>query len=216
MHAGLSFNFDSINRVFQLGEKAGLDMEDLAKGFNRSTGIIMANGMALLVKLGFAFLVKDSLLSKENAKKSQTFFDENFVIDDPNAKGGQRFYQGRFLIRTRRAKDDMNVWVRFCPEPEDMYLSTPFGKALNPKALVSTTTLSEREADSIAEDPNKVDLVIQFKDVESILGLIGRDQVDIVGLLLENLVQLKGNVGHLFKLGAIAKNIELELGLTKH
>ena len=216
MHAGLSCYSNSINEVIRLGERAGLDFSNFSKLFNRSSGILMAEGMALLVKLGFAYLIRDSLLSKSDAKKSATFFDENFVIDDPNAKGGHRYYQGRFLIRTRKAKDDMNVLIRFCPDPDDLYFQTPFGKALNPKALLSTSTLSEKEAEELAINPDKVDLVIQFKDVESILSLIGRDDVDIVGLLLENLVQLKGNVGHLFKLGAIAKNIEMELGLTKH
>ena len=216
MHAGLSCYSDSINRVIQLGEKAGLDVNDFAKVFNRSSGVILAKGMAILARLGFGYLVKDSILNKNKARQSETFFDENFVIDDPNAKGGHRLYQGRFLIRTRKAKDDMNVLIRFCPDPDDMYLETPFGKALNPASLVSTSTLNESEAEEIANNPDKVDLVIQFKDVESILGLIGREEVDIVGLLLENLVQLKGNVGHLFKLGAIAKNIELELGLAKH
>lgn len=216
MHAGISWYTNSINHVIQLGEKAGIDVSGFAELFNRSSGVVMANGMAMLVKLGFGYLVKDSLLNQEKARKSETFFDENFVIDDPNAKRGHRLYQGRFLIRTRKAKDDMNVLVRFCPDPDAMYLQTPFGKAFNPAALVATSTLNEKEAEKIATDPDKVDLVIQFKDVDSILGLIGREKVDIVGLLLENLVQLKGNVGHLFKLGAIAKNIELELGLSKH
>jgi negative regulator of genetic competence, sporulation and motility len=73
---------------------------------------------------------------------------------------------------------------------------------------VQTKVLSEQEAEELEHEPDKVDLVIRFKDVESILGLIGGANVDIVGMLLDNVVQLKGNVGHLFKLGAIGANIQ--------
>lgn len=143
------------------------------------------------------------------------FFEDNFVIIDPNAPSGRRYYQGKFLIRTSRRDDDMNVLLKFCPKPEQLYMETPFGKSLNSLAVVSTEVLNEAAADRIEQDASQVDLVIRFKDVESILGLLGRQGVDIVGLLLENLVQLTGHVGHLFKLGAIATDIQLSLDLPK-
>ena len=86
---------------------------------------------------------------------------------------------------------------------------------VNPLAVVSTKTLTEEKADKIEKNPDKVDLVIRFKDVESIMQLLKRPDADMVGLLLENLVQLTGNVGHLFKIGAIAANVEQALDLPK-
>ena len=103
----------------------------------------------------------------------------------------------------------MNVYLQFCPNPAELFIDTPFGRTLNSLAVVSTDVLSETEAQEIENNPDKVDLVIRFRDIEAILSLIGREEVDIVGLLLENVV----NVGHLFKLGAIAKEIEQEIGL---
>ena len=215
MHAGFPCYTQDINQVLRLGEQSGAHTGELAQFINKASGTILANGMAMLLKLGFGFIMRDGLLDKEQSRKAEAFFDENFVITDPNAPGGQRYYQGKYLITTRKAADDMNVWLQFCPKPDELYCNTPFGRALNPLAVVSATPLSEKEAEAVAKDPDKVDLVIQFKDVQSIVGLVGREQVDIVGLLLENLVQLKGNVAHLFKMGAIAKNIELDLGLAK-
>jgi hypothetical protein len=78
---------------------------------------------------------------------------------------------------------------------------------------VTSEVLNEKEADRLEQDLSGVDLVIRFRDVPSIVGLLGRKEVDIVGLLLENVVQLTGNTGHLFKLGAIGADIELALGL---
>jgi hypothetical protein len=211
MHAGFPCFTQDIQQVMRLGRREA-NMPELVEHVG---GTLLASGMAVLLKLGFGYVMRNSLLDAAQAKKAMAFFDENFVITDPTAAGGERYYQGQFLIRTRKDRDDMNVWLRFCPDPDVMMIETPFGKALNSLAVVSTDVLDEREADAIERDPDKVDLVIRFKDIDSIVGLIGRENVDIVGLLLENLVQLTGNVGHLFKLGAIAKNIELELGLNQ-
>ena len=109
----------------------------------------------------------------------------------------------------------MNVWLRFCPEPDDLFVETPSGRTINSLKVVAADVVDEAEADRLERDPDKVDLVIRFRDIDAILGLVGNDDVDIVGLLLKNVVQLTGNVGHLFKLGAIARNIEIELGLVK-
>ncbi|MHB0984956.1 MAG: hypothetical protein ACYC05_05095 [Sulfuricella sp.] len=211
MHAAFPRFPEEIHRVMRLGAGAGA-MPQLLEA---AGGTLLANGMAILLKLGFGYVMRDSLLGETPSGKAMAFFKENFVFTDPNAPGGQRYYQGKFLIRTRRPGDDMNVWLRFCPEPERLFKATPFGTALDPLAVIATEVLSEAEAERIEKDPGQVDLVIRFRDVDSIVGLIGRPNVDIVGLLLENIVQLTGNVGHLFKLGALAKNVELALDLPQ-
>ncbi len=211
MHAGFPFFSQDIQRVMQLGARSG-EMPALVDSV---AGPVLAGGMALLLKLGFGYVIRDSLLDKQRSEKALAFFDENFIFRDPNAPNGQRFYQGRFLLRTRKPGDNMNVWLRFCPKPKELFVDTALGRTINSLKVVEADVVSEVEAERMERDPDKVDLVIRFKDIDSIVGLIGRDDVDIVGLLLENVVQLTGNVGHLFKLGAIAKNIELELGLTK-
>jgi len=210
MHAGFPYLSQEIQEVMHLGAKDSV-VPELVDGV---AGPVLAGGMALLLKLGFGYLLRDSQLNKEQSKKAMAFFDENFIFRDPNAENGQRFYQGKFLLRTRKAKDNMNVLLRFCPEPDELFIETPFGRSINSLKVIDTEAMSETEAAALEHDPDKVDLVICFKDIDSIVGLIGREEVDIVGLLLGNVVQLTGNVGHLFKLGAIAKNIELELGLN--
>lgn len=144
-------------------------------------------------------------------RKKHKLFDENFVIRDPNAEGGTRYYQGQFLIRTRKPEDDMNVYIRFCPDPDDLYIPTPIGHRLNPTAIVHTETISEAEADLLEKDPDRVDLTIRFKDAKAILGLVERPDADVVQLLLENLVQITGNFGHMFKFGAIGKSAQTAL-----
>lgn len=211
MHAGFPCFSPDIQQVLRLGA-GDRDMPELVDSI---AGPVLAAGMALLLKLGFGYVMRDCLLDKEQSDKAMAFFDENFIFRDPNAKGGQRFYQGRFLLRTRKPGDNMNVWLRFCPEPDALFVDTPFGRSINSLKVVEADVVDEDKAAKLERDPDKVDLVIRFRDIDSIVGLIGRDDVDIVGLLLENVVQLTGNVGHLFKLGAIARNIELELGLNK-
>ena len=211
MHAGFPCFSQDIQQVMRLGASES-EVPELVDTLG---GPVLAGGMALLLKLGFGYIMRDCLLDKERSEKAMAFFNENFIFRDPNAPNGQRYYQGKFLLRTRKAGDNMNVWLRFCPEPDELFVDTPFGRTINSLHVVDTEVVDEGKANALEKNPDKVDLVIRFKDIDSILGLIGRDNVDIVGLLLENVVQLTGNVGHLFKLGAIAKNIELELGLTK-
>jgi len=174
---------------------------------------MLAEGIALILKLGFGYAGRDSLLDNQRAAKALAFFNENFVFVDPSAADSQRYYQGKFLFRTRKEHDNMNVWLRFCPDPDKLFVDTPFGRTINSLAIVETEVVDEQHADKLERDIDKVDLVVRFKDIDSIVGLIGRDDVDMVGLLLENVVQLTGNVGHLFKLGAIATNVEEMLGL---
>jgi len=210
MHAGFPCFSKDIQQVMRLG----VGDSEVPELVDVVAGPVLAAGMAVLFKLGFGYVMRDCLLDKEQSEKAMAFFDENFIFRDPNAPNGQRYYQGRFLLRTRKPGDNMNVWLRFCPEPDKLFTETPFGKTINSLNVVETAVVNEEEAARLERDPDKVDLVISFKDIDSIVGMVGREDVDIVGLLLENVVQLTGNVGHLFKLGAIAKNIELELGLT--
>lgn len=211
MHAGFPCYSNDIQQVINLGIGDEVEMPELVDGI---AGPVLAGGMAVLLKLGFGYIMRDCLLDKEQSEKAMAFFDENFIFRDPNATDGQRFYKGKFLLRTRKPGDNMNVWLRFCPQPEELFVDTTFGRTINSLKVVETEVVDEDTAARLERDPDKVDLVIRFKDIDSIIGLVGNDDVDIVGLLLKNVVQLTGNVGHLFKLGAIAKNIEIELGLV--
>jgi negative regulator of genetic competence, sporulation and motility len=77
--------------------------------------------------------------------------------------------------------------------------------------VVDTKVLSEAEANRIEQNPDKVDLVIRFRDAQAILNLAQRPDADVVQLLLENLVQISGNFGHMFKFGAIGKHVQAVL-----
>lgn len=213
MHAGFPVLFPCLQNTLKLGGAAAIDAGALPAVLDQVQGRLLAGGMAVALRLGFGYLLRDCDLDAEQSAKANAFFEENLVILDPLAPGGKRYYQGKFLIRTHRRGDDMNVLLRFCPDPDALYIDTPFGRALNSLAIVDTQVLNESEAEQIENDPSQVDLVVRFKDVQAIIGLLGRPGVDIVGLLLENLVQLTGHVGHLFKLGAIASAIQLSLDL---
>ncbi len=208
MHATIPALPNGIHYILKSGIKAGESTGSLGGLLNRMEGTMLATGMAVLIKLGFGFLINPGL-SKSQAKKARHFFENNFVIKDPNVPGDIRYYQGKILIRTRKPQDDMNVLIKFCPDPKALFIQTPFGKQLNPVAIVTTEALSEAHAEQIERDPNKVDLVIRFKDTQAILGLAERPDADVVQLLLENLVQITGNFGHMFKFGAIGKNVQM-------
>jgi len=215
MHAGFPVLLPNLQKTLRLGSNAAIDAGELPAALDKVQGRLLANGMAVALRLGFGYLLRDCHLDAVQSAKANKFFEENFIIIDPLALVGRRYYQGKFLFRTSRRGDDMNVLLRFCPNPDALYIQTPFGQALNALALVDTQVLDESQADLIENDPSQVDLVVRFKDVPSIIGLLGRSGVDIVGLLLENLVQLTGHVGHLFKLGAIATDIQLSLDIPK-
>jgi len=123
---------------FQLSE-ADNKLTDL---MNLAEGKLLANGMAMLIEMSFGFLTSEGLTDSK-AKKAQQFFEENFVIKDPNAEGGKRYYQGKILIRTRRPKDNMNVIIKFCSKPDEIYHHTPIGPRLNPSAIIDTQVLTE-------------------------------------------------------------------------
>ncbi len=210
MHAAFPCLTKDIHQVM----RRGAESREVPAALESAAGTLIASGMALLLKLGFGLVMRDSWLDQDQSEKAMTFFKDHFVITDPNALGGERYYQGKFLMRTRKAKDKMNVYMTFCSKPEALFVDTPFGPCLNPLAVVDTKTLDEEKAQALEENPDQVDLVIRFKDNAAILGLIGKEDVDIVGLLLDNVVQLTGNFGHLFKLGAIAAETEAALGLS--
>ncbi|MES9906833.1 MAG: hypothetical protein ABW168_29660 [Sedimenticola sp.] len=206
MHATIPALPNSIRQLVITGSRAGELSGELTGLFDRLAGRLVAQGMAKLIELGFGFLICEGL-SDDKAERARAFFEENFVIRDPNAEGGIRYYQGKILIRTRKPEDDMNIYLRCCPDSSRLYR----GDRLRPSVIVTTEVLSEDEAEQLERDPERVDLVIRFKDIKAILGLIERPDTHVVQLLLENQVQLSGNFGHLFKFGAIAKNVELAL-----
>ncbi len=212
MHAGFPCYSDDIQRVINLGKHDNTEMPELVDSMG---GPVLAGGLAILLKLGFGYIMRNCLLDRERSQKAMAFFEENFILLDPCAADGRRFYQGKFLLRTRKPGDHMNVCLRFCPEPDELFVDMPFGRSINPLKVVAADMVDETEADRLELDPDLIDLVIRFKDIDSIVGLIGDTDVDVIGLLLKNVVQLSGNVGHLFKLGAVAKNIEIELGLVE-
>ncbi|NBQ68634.1 MAG: hypothetical protein EBU46_07320 [Nitrosomonadaceae bacterium] len=210
MHATIPALPGGIHYILKSGIQLGEADGALSGLLNRMEGTMLAAGMAAMIKLGFGFLINPGL-TESQAKKAQHFFENNFVIKDPNVAGGIRYYQGKILIRTRKPQDDMNVLIKFCPNPEALYIQTLLGRQLNPAAIVTTEALSETEADRIERDPNEVDLVIRFKDTRAILGLAERPSVDVAQLLIENLVQITGNFGHMFKFGAIGMNVQMAM-----
>ena len=218
MHAGFPCLTQNFNTVLTVGAKEGR-IDGLLE---RAGGKLLAHGMAAALNVGLGFVMRGSLLSHRQGRRAEEFFRENFEIIDPEAPGGRRYYQGKILVRTDKPEDDMNVLLKFCPNPEKIFTGgvfgalkkTLFGTALQGTAVVGTEVLSEEEAARRARDPEAVDLVISFKDVKTIVGLVGRRDLEIGSLLLENVVRMKGNVGHLFKFGAIGVNIQLALGLT--
>ncbi|MFQ5587806.1 MAG: hypothetical protein ACE5F7_03110 [Nitrospiria bacterium] len=211
MHAAFPCFTQGIHMTLRRGAKTG----GLPEALEAAGGTLIASGMALLLKAGFGYVMRDGLLDKRRSEEALRFFRDNFVFTDPGSPGGERYYQGKFLIRTRKPGDNMNVYLSFCPKPEELFIETPFGSCLNPMSVVSTKILDEERADRIEKSPDRVDLIIRFRDNAAILELMGKADVDIVGLLLDNVVQLTGNVGHLFKLGAIAAETETALGLSQ-
>lgn len=202
MHATIPCLPNGIQHLTRSGIEFGELNGQLEGLFDRATGRLVASGMAKLIELGFGFLICEGL-SDTQSKKARKFFEENFVMQDLD-DGSSRYYQGKFLIRTSKPEDDMNVYIRFCPDINKLFNDG----VLDPCAIVDTEVLDEDSADQIEKDPDKVDLIIRFKDVKAILGLIEQPDADVVQLLLENQVQLSGNFGHMFKFGAIGESAQ--------
>lgn len=210
MHAAFpAFTKEIIN-----GMSLGAKNKKIPKQFDKIGGTFTAGAMALLLRV-FGVVGSVSSFGRQS-KNALNYFTENFEIVDPTGEGGKRYYQGKFLFRTDKPGDNMNVMLKFCPEPEKLFKNSFFGgRILNPDAIVFTEVLTEEAANVIENDPNKVDVVIYFKDVQTIMGLVGKPDADLVNMLLGNLVHIKGNVGHIFKFGSIAANLKSILQPSK-
>ena len=204
MHAGIPC-FSTGLSVALRDTTRKLEISDL--GLERVKGTLLAAALDLLLEAGFGAAVLTDKKDLSLLRRGRRFFEENFEIIDAAAEGGKRYYQGRFLLRTDRADDDMNVYVEFCPDPSQLFFDVLGEKFPDPIQVVRATPLDEPEADRLEQDPSSVDLVIRFKDIQSILDLAAKPTADVVGLLLDNVVRLTGNLGHLFKLGAIAADL---------
>ena len=213
------FNTDFI-KFLQGSPKQQALARKKTKRFTALEGKLVAKVMALLIEHGFqAFASVNALV------KRRSFFEENFIILDDNAK--EALYRGKFLIRTMQPDDQMNVWFGFLQSGGLFALLIKFFKYLRDKTgdridfysilrsanLVSTKTLSEAEADQYENDPDRVDLVLRFKDIATIYRLLQSSNLDMVDLMFKNLLQIYGNQNHMYKLGSITKNIQLALGL---
>ena len=215
--------FYQVNTDFIKVLQGGPEQQELARKqtdfFTVLEGKLVAKVMALLIEHGFqAFATIDALV------KQNSFFEENFVILDD--RGQEALYQGKFLIRTRQPGDQMNVWFGFLQGNGLLAPLSELVRKLRDKTkdridlysilksadLVSAKTLSEAEADEYENDPDRVDLVLRFKDIPSIYGLLQSQNLDMVDLMFKNLLQIYGNQNHMYKLGAISRNIQLALG----
>lgn len=181
-------------------------------------GKVLSAVLATLIEHGFqAFATLDAVV------RPFSFFEENFIILDDN--GDEGLYQGKFLIRTQNPDDQMNVWFGFL---QSNWLMEPFAgilkeirnktggwidfySILKSTDLVTAKTLSEKQADRYEDDPDRVDLVIRFKDISSIYDLLHSPQLDMVDLMFKNLLQIYGNQNHMFKLGSITRNLQMAL-----
>ncbi len=216
--------FYQVNTDFIKFLQGGPEQQELARKetnfFTVLEGKLVAKVMALLIEHGFqAFATIDALVKKNS------FFEENFIILDDS--GQEALYQGKFLIRTRQPDDQMNVWFGFLQGNGLLAPLGSFFKELRDKTedridlysilrstdLVSTKTLSEAEADQYENDPDRVDLILRFKDIPSIYGLLQSQSLNMVDLMFKNLLQIYGNQNHMYKLGAITRNLQLALGL---
>jgi hypothetical protein len=171
-----------------------------------AVGRLVAEAMAVLLELSFGLVMLGDEI--EHGKKAQ-FFEDNFVFVDPHEPGGKRYYQGKFLITTRNPDDDMNVLLEFCPGMRSVARDTV------PAAsdVVRARALGRHEADVLKQTFFAYDLLVEFRDLSAIFGLIGTVDLDMVTLMLQNKVQMKGNTGHLFKLGAISESLEAVFGI---
>lgn len=189
------------------------------KRFTVLEGKLVAKVMELLIEHGFqAFATVNALV------KRKSFFEENFIILDDDAK--EALYRVKFLIRAMQPDDQMNVWSGFLPSGGLFAPLLKFFKYLRDKTggridfysilrsanLVSTKTLSEAKADQYENDPDRVDLVLRFKDIATIYRLLQSSNLDMVDLMFKNLLRIYGNQNHLYKLGAITRNLQLALG----
>ncbi len=103
----------------------------------------------------------------------------------------------------------MSVLLEFCPNLG----SLADGETPAASAVVRARAVSKQEAEVLKTTPFAIDLLIQFRDLSAIFGLIGTANLDMVSLMLQNKVQITGNTGHLFKLGAISASVQAAAGM---
>ena len=219
MYTGFyQFNIDFIRFLQGRPEQQELAKKE-SNFFTALEGKLVANVMAILIEHGFqAFSAINAVIKKES------FFEDNFIILDDHGK--EALYKGKFLIRTRQPGDQMNVWFGFLQgnrllAPLSYLLKKirdktddriDFYSVLKSMNLVSTKTLSEKKADRYENDPDRVDLVLRFKDIPSIYGLLQSKNLDMVNMMFKNLLQIYGNQNHMYKLGSITRNLQLARG----
>jgi hypothetical protein len=204
MHAGIPCLPTHLSAALRDTTRS-LEIPDV--GLERVKGTLLAGAIEFLLEAGFGAVTFTDKTDLSLLRQGGQFFEENFEIIDANVDGGKRYYQGKFLLRTDKADDDMNVYVEFCPDPSQLFFEVLGEKFPDPTQVVRATSLDEMAADRLERDPSRVDLVIRFRDIQSILDLAAQPDADVVGLLLDNVVRLTGNLGHLFKLGAIAADL---------
>lgn len=209
MHAGFPIFTKEIQQVLSIA----INNNNVSGYIDFIGGKLVAKGMASLLELGFAAVLHDGLLDITPKITGREFVEDNFIITDPLRPEKKIYYQGKFLFRTDKPGDDMNVLLKFCPDPQKLDRVWKSGGELKADMVVHAEDLSEEEAQRLEDDPTQVDLVIAFKDVSAVLGLLKRPEVDVPQLLLENLVHVRGSTGHFFKFGAIARDVTLAFGL---
>jgi hypothetical protein len=67
MHAGFPCYLNDIQQVINLGIRDKVEMPELVDGI---AGPVLAGGMAVLLKLGFGYIMRDCLLDKERSEKA--------------------------------------------------------------------------------------------------------------------------------------------------
>jgi hypothetical protein len=159
-----------------------------------------ANTMAKLLEFAFSRYYSDPVL-----------FAEDFeMLDDV---GNLTYYHGRFLIRTKENRG-MNVWFGFAQDFDPKSKRSLYDKLKR----VTVRTLSDEDAERAEHNLFGADLIIRFKNIETMQELFTETNVDVAQLLLDGKLQVYGNLNHLFRLGAIFEKLQRlvynSLGLT--
>lgn len=216
MHAGFPQLQDKLLNLIRLSVNGNREIKRIFENAvdKKFRGTVFAQGMGAALQTGFTMFLQTSLITDFFRGDADRFFKDNFVYKGVNfdEQPIDKYYQGKILISTRDSSENMNVLIEFCPNPDRL---RGFISNLHAHEVVKATALENQVARDYEQNPRKVDLVIYFKNIDSIVELALRGSPDMVGLLLENLVQIKGNLGHLFKLGAIVKNLELAVPTLK-
>ena len=200
MHAGFPQFQPHFFETLTQGEH--LPLRDSVEG---ELGLIFSQLAAGLLEDGLGALFTAKHL-RHHEDKALAFLRDQVIFQDG-------VFQGKYLIRTRKPGDNFNVFLEFCPRPQEVAEAVRRGRLPDPSAFLRAAAMREAEADALERTPGQVDLVIRFRDIESIRSLIGPDEVDVVSLLLQNTVQLMGNLSYLFKLGAVGAALQQAMAI---